>query len=195
MSTISTSYKPVNKKKKIHPQKFALLIACASIMMMFASLSSAYIVRQAAGNWLEFELPTLFYANTLTIVLSSICLYFSEKSFKKGKEMPYKILLALTFVLGIVFVFLQYKAWIAMDSAGIVFNGNPAGSFIYVISGVHAAHVIGGIIVLAVALIQATMLPFYVSELRLRRLNLSSFYWHFVGILWIYLLVFFFLQH
>ena len=182
-------------RRRIHPQKFALMLACASITMMFAALTSADIVRQASGNWLEFNLPNLFFISTLTIIASSATLYLSEKSFKAHKERPYKLFLVVTFILGILFIAFQYMAWLKLDAAGVVFNGNPSGSFIYVISGLHAAHVLGGIVVLFVALVQSMALPFYISKQRLKRLSLTSFYWHFMGILWLYLFVFLILQN
>ena len=87
-------------RSKIHPKKFALFVACASILMMFAAFTSAYIVRQSAGNWLEFKMPDLFYYNTLVILLSSVTLQFSYQGFVNGKKKQYQILLLISLVLG-----------------------------------------------------------------------------------------------
>lgn len=178
-------------RNKIHPQKFALWAACASIMMMFAAFTSAYIVRQAAGNWLEFRLPDIFFYNTATILLSSLALQGAYQAFKAGKAAWYKGLMVLTFFLGLAFVVLQYEGWQALTRIGVFLQTNPSGSFIYVISGVHAAHVLGGVGALVVAMMHAFLLPFKATSRRKLRFELVLTYWHFVGFLWLYLLGFF----
>ena len=184
-----------NRRNKIHPHKFALWVAMASIIMMFAALTSAYLVRQAAGNWLEYRMPGIFYINTAVILLSSITLHGSYLSFKAGKELLYKGLLVISFILGIAFVVMQYYGWMALYDIGIYLTGNPSGAFFYMISGLHAAHVLGGVSALVVALIHAFVLKFKVTRKRKNRFQLVLQYWHFVDILWIYLFVFVLLQH
>ena len=181
-------------RNKIHPHKFALMVACASIVMMFAALTSAYIVRHAQGNWLEFRLPNMFMYSTLVILLSSLTLQGSYFSFLKKKQKIYKGLLVLSFILGITFLTLQYQGWLALFNIGVEFNGNPSGSFVYVISGLHAAHILAGIGVLFVALVHAFSLKSKVTKIRKRRLELTLIFWHFLGFLWIYLFMFFQLQ-
>lgn len=178
-------------RSKIHPYKFALWVGCTSLLMMFAALTSAYIVRQSAGNWLEFTLPDVFKYSTATIILSSFVLHASYISFKKGNEVAYKALLVLTGILGLAFLGLQYQGWQSLMQNGVPFTLNPSGDFVYVISWLHAAHVIGGIAILAVAMIHAFALPFRVTPKRKLRFELSLTYWHFVDALWVY--VFFFL--
>lgn len=181
-------------RNKIHPKKFALAVGCASILMMFSAFTSAYIVRQAAGNWLEFQLPSLFFVSTGIILLSSFTLHFSYRSFLKGKEQLYKGLLLTSFGLGLLFVAMQYQGWLSMMEMGVPLKTNPSGDFIYVISGVHAAHVIGGITALVIALLHAFTLKFKVTPARKLRFELTFIYWHFVGFLWLYLIVFFSIQ-
>ena len=184
----------VNRRNKIHPWKFALWLGCGSITMMFAAWSSAYTVRQAAGNWLEFKLPTLFFLNTAVLVLSSLALQGSYISFKREKEGLYKGLLVSTTILGLAFVGLQYAAWMEMKKIGVPLTLNPSGDFIYVFTSFHAAHVLGGIAVLFVALVHAFVLPFKPTAKRKLRFELTLTYWHFVDFLWIYLFSFFLLQ-
>jgi len=179
-----------NYSSRINPQKFALWTAMASITVMFGAFTSAYIVRQAAGNWLEFALPSLFYYSTAVIVISSITLHSSFYAYKNGKEQSYKMLLLLTFILGTAFVVMQYFAWQNLFASGIDMKGNPAGSFLYVITGVHALHVLGGIGTLIVALIHAFSLKYKITDKRKNRFELVVHYWHFVDVLWVYLLVF-----
>lgn len=177
-------------QSKIHPHKFALWIAMASIMMMFAAFTSAYLVRQAAGNWLEFSLPSIFYTSTILILISSITLQWSYNGFKTTNESAYKLGLVLSLILGLMFVVMQYLGWTALYNIGVDLKGNPSGSFLYVITGVHAAHVIGGIAALLVAILHAFSLKFKPNYIRKIRFELVLYYWHFVGFLWVYLFIF-----
>lgn len=185
---------PEYNQSKILPQKLALWVGIGSMVMMFAAFTSAYVVRRSAGNWLEFKLPDIFFLNTVVIVMSSVTLHYAYTSFKKGKEKWYKGLLIATFLLGILFVVLQYKGWQAMTDIGATFTVNPSSSFIYVISGIHAAHVLGGIAALIVAMVHAFVLPFRPTARRRQRFELVCQYWHFVDVLWIYLIGFFMTQ-
>lgn len=190
MATVAEGY----NQSKISPQKMALWVGIGSIIMIFAAFTSAYIVRRAAGNWLEFKLPDIFFVNTAVILASSIALHFSFAGFKAGKEKQYKGLLLVTFVLGLMFVVLQYQGWVALNAIGATFTVNPSSSFIYVISGLHVAHVLGGIAALTVALVHAYILPFKPTLRRKQRFELVAQYWHFVDILWVYLVIFFMLN-
>ncbi len=181
-------------RNKIHPKKFALLVACASIMMMFAALTSAYMVRKAGGNWLEFPMPSIFLVSTVVIVLSSITLHIAYISFKRGNEALYKGFLLGTFGLGIAFLILQYQGWLALSGIGIELTTNPSGSFIYALSGIHAAHILGGITALIIALLHAFSLKYQATPTRILRLEMTMTYWHFVDILWVYLFIFFLIQ-
>ncbi|MFK7808923.1 MAG: heme-copper oxidase subunit III [Saprospiraceae bacterium] len=191
MNQSVAAFREKKYRNKIHPKEFAMWIACGSILMMFAGFTSAYVVRQAAGNWLEFVLPSVFYYSAGAMIVSSVLLQSSYSFFKNGKGSLYRITLTLAFLLGIAFVYLQYEGWMSMMEMGVYINGNPSGSFVYVLSIVHAAHVIGGIGVLLVALVHAFGLDYYVTPARLLRFRISLVYWHFVGFLWIYLLIFF----
>lgn len=191
MSTAATTrINPLTFRNRIHPQVFALCISFCSIIMMFAALTSAYIVKSAAGGWLEFSLPNHFYVSTALLLVSSMTLHGSYSSFKKKKEKAYKGLLVLSFILGVTFVVLQYFGWIALFERGVDFKANVSGSFFYLITGLHALHIIGGIATFIVAMIHAFTLPFIVTEKRRIRFLLVVLYWHFVDFLWIYLLAF-----
>ncbi len=185
---------PQYSRSNINSQKFALWVAIAAMIMMFGSLTSAYVVRRAAGNWFEFKLPDLFFINTVVILLSSVTIQLSYRAFKQGKEQQYKGLLIATFVLGMAFVIMQYMGWEALNAIGATFTINPSSSFIYVISGLHAAHVLGGMLALTVALVHAYYLPFKATIRRQQRFELVVQYWHFVDVLWVYLIFFFTIQ-
>lgn len=182
------------RRNRVHPQKFAMWVACASLLMLFSGLTSAYIVRRAAGNWYEFPIPNAFFTSTIVILLSSMVLHASYLQFKKGNERNYKLFMLGGFILGIAFLLLQYKGWIDLKEMGVPLRTNPSGDFVYVISWIHAAHVLGGIAALIVAMIHAFSLKFKVTEVRKHRFELTLTYWHFVDFLWIYLIVFFVIQ-
>lgn len=177
--------------KKIHPYKFTLWVAMGSIIMMFAGLTSAYIVKRNQANWQGFDLPVLFTYSTVLLLLSSITIQLALRNFKLRQMAAYRQLMAVTFLLGIAFIVIQWSAFVQLQESGIKLIGagsNVSGSFLAVIAGLHLLHVLGGLIVLVVLLRNA---------FSAKNRNYSSVpvevlsqYWHFVGILWIYLFVF-----
>ncbi|MFZ1254777.1 MAG: cytochrome c oxidase subunit 3 [Saprospiraceae bacterium] len=174
--------------------RFGLWIAMASITMMFAALTSAYLVRKPAGNWYEFKLPFQFFISTILIFLSSLVIEWAFQSFKKGNENSYKFGILASFLLGISFLGSQILAWKSLTAQGITIDLTVSGSFLYALSGIHAAHVLGGIAALMVSLLTAFLIKFEVSPMRILKFDLVRQYWHFVDILWIYLLIFLILQ-
>ncbi len=183
-----------SKARGLEPAVFGLWVGIGSIVMMFAAFTSAYIVRQAQGNWLEFRLPEWFFYSTLIILLSSLTIHYAYKFYLKGNTLRYRQLYLLTFILGLGFVITQYLGWTAMHAGGVELTGNPSGSFVYVISGVHALHVLGGLAALAVGVLMMAVLPHRITPRRKTRFKMMVHYWHFVDILWIYLLLFFMFQ-
>lgn len=183
-----------NERKRIHPYKFTLWVAMGSIMMMFAGLTSAYLVRSAQDNWLEFKIPNIFWTSTGVIMLSSLTIFLAGKAFKLRNIPRYRKLMLLTAISGLVFIGLQLAGFKFLEEHGVLItkNGsNPAGSFLGVIFGLHGLHVLGG----AVALLIITRNAFSqkVKTYNTLSLELISSYWHFVGALWIYLFAFFLL--
>ena len=185
---------PEYNRSKIHQHKFALWVGIGSIIMMFGALTSAYIVRRNSGNWFEFKIPDIFLLNTAVIILSSVTIQLSYRAFVRGAEKQYKGFLIATFLLGIAFLVLQYKGWQALTAIGATFTANPSSSFMYVIPGLHAAHVLGGLGALTMAMLHAFILPFKPTPRRKLRFELVVQYWHFVDVLWVYLIVFFMVQ-
>lgn len=175
---------------KLNPQKFALWIGMASILMFFGAFTSAYIVKQGAGNWLEYNVPIAFFISTAIILISSLTLHLSYKGYLKGDEQRYKVGLVASLVLGIGFICFQYIGWNEMFAQGVDLKVNVAGSFFYIITGFHAAHVLGGIATLVVANLHAFTLPYEIKQKRKNRFELVLHYWHFVDALWIYLFIF-----
>jgi cytochrome c oxidase subunit 3 len=187
MSTIST------QNQKIHPHKLLMWIGIASICMMFAGWTSAFLVRKAQGNWLLFSMPTSFWISTGVVILSSFTMFLAIKEFKKSNFTKFKLLFNTTTLLGIAFMVLQFMGFAEMHQAGLNLASSAegvSGSFIYVISSVHILHMLGGVI--------AMIIMNFVIKYRIKNNNLSSngleilgTYWHFVDVLWIYLFLFF----
>jgi cytochrome c oxidase subunit III len=191
--------KPINIAEEasptlaMDPKKFILWLFIVSIVMIFASLTSAYIVRQAEGNWLQFDLPSMFYVSSGIIVLSSITMHLAYMAAKKDNFSGLKLAMFFTTFLGIAFLYAQYESWKQLVDMGVYFVGNPSGSFMYVISGVHGFHLISGVIFLIIVLISS--FKDMVHAKNLRRIEMCATYWHFLGGLWLYLFIFFLLNH
>lgn len=156
--------------------------------MMFAGLTSAYIVKRNQVNWVTFHLPVAFWYSTAVILLSSFTLYLASKTFKERLMSRYRSMMAGTLLLGIVFIGLQFVGFNQLWQNGITLTGNVSYSFLYIIVGLHAAHVLGGIIALVIMSLKAFNV--HTRNYSIVPVELISTYWHFVDILWIYLLVF-----
>jgi cytochrome c oxidase subunit 3 len=177
------------QRKKIHPHKFTLWVALGSIIMMFAGLTSAYVVKRDQPGWTTFSIPKAFWYSTAVILTSSLTIQMALKAFKEREMQRYRNLLTTTAVLGVLFVVLQWTGFRQIWNTGITFRGSGGGQFLYIIAGLHALHVLGGILALMVMFVKA-----FASKVRSYNsvpVELMSTYWHFVDLLWIYLLVFF----
>jgi cytochrome c oxidase subunit 3 len=168
--------------------KILLWIAIVSMIMLFAGLTSAYIVRQAEGNWVKFDLPIAFYASTFVILASSATLHWASRSAVKKRMAGLRTGLMMTLGLGLAFCFTQFLGWSELVQTKIFFTGNPSGSFLYVITGLHLVHLGGGIIYLI--MVTARFLNGAYNMENKLPLQLLSTYWHFLDGLWLYLFVF-----
>src|SRR6478672_4883175 len=99
------------QRKKIHPQKFMMWMAMGSISMMFAGLTSGYIVRESQGNWRYYDLPSVFPFSTVVIVISSITMILAVKAFKARQMSRYKTMVTATLLLGLLFGALQFTGF------------------------------------------------------------------------------------
>jgi cytochrome c oxidase subunit III len=179
----------IDQNKKIHPHKFILWVAIGSIIMMFAGLTSAYIVKREQPGWTTYTTPLAFYYSTAVILISSLTIFLAGKSFTERRMIRYRKMLAATLILGLVFILLQWLGFRHLWVTGTTFHGSGAGQFLYIIAGLHALHVFGGVIALFVLWLRA-------RNTRIRSYNMVpvdvvSTYWHFVDLLWIYLFIFF----
>jgi cytochrome c oxidase subunit 3 len=170
------------------PIKFILWLFLVSIIMLFASQTSAYLVRRAEGNWLEFQMPRIFWYSTVVLMASSAVMQWAYFAAKKDQFKQLKIAISITFALGLAFLWMQFEGWKQLVDMNVYFVGNPSGSFFYVFTGLHGFHIITGLIVLVTALTAAFRLN--VHSKNLRRIQICTTYWHFLDILWLYLFVF-----
>ena len=148
MTTVSS-----NQRNRIHPHKFTLWVAMGNIIMMFAGLTSAYIVRSNQANWLQFSMPVVFWYSTVVIMLSSLTMHLSLKAYKAREMQRYRKLISITAFLGVLFAILQGYGFISLSGHGVLLLGqgsNPSASFLAIITGLHILHVLAGVVVLVV---------------------------------------------
>ncbi len=189
------------KKEKPHKEEFIaakrkaakplMWIGIVSIIMLFAGLTSAYVVRAQNGNWLVFQLPSILIISTCLIITSSLTMFSAQLAIKKNNYKLTTYSLLLTLILGLLFFYTQYQGWKQLTAQGIYFAGkysNASGSFLFIIAFLHLAHMLGGIIALSVSLTKS-MLKKYSSSDYLG-IELTAIYWHFLDILWVYLFLF-----
>lgn len=181
-----------DQKRKIHPHKFTLWVAIGSILMMFAGLTSAYIVKRSQVSWLMIEIPLIFWYSTVAIIASSVAIQLSLKALKQRNMIIYRRWLVITAVLGVLFLVLQVIGFAQFKSSDIRLVGagsNASYSFLLAISGMHGLHVLGGVIALVIIAIRAVSIS--KRNYSTLPLEIAATYWHFVDILWIYLFIFF----
>jgi cytochrome c oxidase subunit 3 len=163
-----------------------------AITMSFAAFTSALYVRQGSGDWVHVVLPRLLYLNTGVLLLSSITLEMARRAFMNAPDLETSTLrnslrwLGITLALGFAFVAGQYLVWRELAAQGLYLATNSNSSFLYVLTGVHALHVLGGITGLLRLIMRMTR-----KQVTLRRNSVTNtvIYWHFMGVLWLYLLL------
>lgn len=177
------------RKKTAKP---LLWIGIVSIVMFFSGWTSAVIVSKGGnGNWLNIELPFAFTLSSIIIILSSLTYHFGFISIKKDNKNALKLTSIVTLVLGILFIVSQYYGWKELYSNGIVATGSSstnASSFIYLITVFHVLHLLAGIISLIVVAVKSYKGNYNSSNFL--GVEVSLIYWHFLGVLWIYLFLF-----
>jgi cytochrome c oxidase subunit 3 len=196
----SDSYQIADKEGELqptlsmHPKKFAMWLFLVSVVMVFASLTSAYLVRRAEGNWVEFELPPIFWISTIVLLVSSVTMHMAVRSARRDQLTNVKIWLSVTFLLGVAFLIFQFYGWIYLVNINVFFVGNNvAGSFLYVLTGLHGLHIISAVVYLAWVLWATFRLK--VHSQSLLNIELCATFWHFLDGLWLYLFLFLLFNH
>ena len=176
----------------VHPQKFLMWLLIIASIMLFGAVTSAIIVSSADSPWIDFEMPNQFYISTVIVLLSSLTAQMAFINAKKDNLNMIKVFSAATFILGIVFITLNYSGWMELASNGFALAnemvGGQSASFFHFATYLHAAHVLLGLVFVAVVFIRT--FQFKVHRKNMLMINISTTYWHFVDILWIYLFLF-----
>lgn len=188
--TLEQEYKAA-KRKSAKPM---LWVSMISMTMMFAGLTSAYVVSRKRSDWVSFDLPSAFYTSTILIVLSSITFILAKYFIKQNNKPLTTTFLTTTLLLGVGFVFFQFEGFNQLFNEGFVFAGAEStvkSSFIYGITLAHMAHIAAGLVVLLVVIYNQLSNKYSSSDYL--GLELGAIFWHFVDVLWIYLFFFFYL--
>jgi cytochrome c oxidase subunit III len=172
------------------PSSTAIWVVLFAITMMFLAFTSALFVRKGSSlDWRTFTLPPILYFNTIVLFASSVTLELSRRragsstASWKTKFAPARWLCA-TLGLGLLFVAGQYLAWLQLRSEGLFLSTNPSSSFFYVLTATHALHVLGGLAGLIYVIGKLRK-----SVLRRSTMDAAARYWHFMDVLWLYLLL------
>ncbi|UOX35409.1 cytochrome c oxidase subunit 3 [Flavobacterium sediminilitoris] len=183
-----------HNSRKSKTYKMLLIFGMISILMIFAGLTSAYVVSKSRPDWLsDFELPNAFLMSTIVMILSSATFILALKSIKKANRNLTTIFLITTFLLGVLFVVLQFKGFGQVIDSGYFFTGSESSvttSFLYIVVLVHMAHLLGGFISLIVVIYNHYKQKYNASQTL--GIELSAMYWHFMDFIWVYLFLFFY---
>lgn len=183
-----------HNERNARSKKMLLWFAMISMFMMFAGLTSAYVVSTSRPDWLkDFILPDAFIISTVLIIASSITFHLAKLSMKKGDRQTTSVWLLATLALGIGFVFAQFYGFGKVIEEGYYFTGPESTvttSFLYIVTVVHLAHLFAGLIVLLVVIYNHFKQKY--SSSQTLGIELGAMFWHFLDILWVYLFLFFY---
>lgn len=182
------------KSRTARSYKLLLLFAMISMIMMFAGLTSAFVVSKSRADWLkDFQLPTAFYFSTVVIIGCSITFHLAKKSIQKDNQNATTSFLLATLALGILFVVLQFMGFGQIVESGYYFTGAESSittTFLYIVTVVHLLHLAGGLIALFIIIFKQLRHKYNSTETL--GIELGAMYWHFLDLLWIYLFLFLF---
>ena len=172
-------------------RKMILWIFIITISMMFAAWTSAYIFKRSEGNWFEFSLPNMMLYSTIVLIVSSVSMHMAYKYALQDNLERLKIALIFTTLLGVSFVFMQFQSFKALIDNQIYFTGknsNVSASFLYILTFIHALHIVAGIVFLLITLVKS--LRNNIHSKNMLTLEMCATFWHFLDGLWLYLYVF-----
>ncbi len=183
-----------HNQRKSQSYKLLLWFAMISMVMMFAGLTSAYVVSSSRADWLtDFKMPSAFFISTLVIILSSVTFYLAKKAIKSNNRQITSQWLLATLVLSSIFVVLQFVGFGQIIDSGYFFTGSESTittSFLYIVTILHMAHLFGGLIALLVIIYNHFKQKYNATQSL--GIELGEMFWHFLGILWILLFLFFY---
>lgn len=163
----------------------AIIIAMVSILMFFMALASAFIVLHHSSHvWVVVRFPWILWVNTAVLIGSSFMLERARARLSAGDDRGFRKLWLVTTVMGFLFVAGQLVAWRQLASQGVYIASNQASSFFYVFTGAHGVHLLGGVAALVFVLVR----NFEKAQIsRSLAAEITSYYWHFMDGLWIFL--------
>ncbi|HTG67400.1 MAG TPA: cytochrome c oxidase subunit 3 [Flavobacterium sp.] len=180
------------KVRTARSYKLILLFAMVSMTMMFAGLTSAFVVSKSRVDWLkDFQLPPAFYVSTVFIIGCSVTFHLAKKAIRKDNRSQTTLMLWATLVLGISFVFLQFTGFGQIVESGYYFTGPESSittTFLYIVALMHLLHLAGGLISLLIIIYNHYKQKYNSSQTL--GIELGAMYWHFLDLLWVYLFVF-----
>jgi cytochrome c oxidase subunit 3 len=180
------------KERNARSYKLILLFAMVSMFMMFAGLTSAFVVSKSRADWIDnFQLPSAFYFSTAAIIGCSITFHLAKKAIQKNNRNATTSFLLATFALGIGFVILQFVGFRQIVDSGYFFTGSASSittTFLYIVTIVHLAHLAGGIISLLIIIYNHFKQKY--NSTQTLGIELGAMYWHFLDFLWVYLFLF-----
>lgn len=192
MTITKTETAAEEKLRKAKSAKLILLFAMVSMTMMFAGLTSAFVVSKSRADWLKnFELPTAFYYSTAVILACSVTFYLAKKAIQKDNRSATTALLLGTLALGILFVVLQFAGFGQIVESGYYFTGEGSSittTFLYVVTVTHLLHLAGGLISLLIIIYNHFKQKY--NSTQTLGIELGAMYWHFLDLLWLYLFLF-----
>jgi len=181
-----------HKLRTARSYKLILLFAMVSMTMMFAGLTSAYVVSQSRADWLKnFELPSAFFASTIAILGCSVTFHLAKKAIQKDEKSKTTTFLLATLALGIAFVILQFVGFGQIVENGYYFTGSASSittTFLYIVVVVHLLHLAGGMISLLIIIYNQFKQKY--NSTQTLGIELGAMYWHFLDFLWLYLFLF-----
>jgi cytochrome c oxidase subunit III len=167
-----------------------LVVMMSASVMTFAALASALIIRRGLGNdWHKMPLPWILWPNTAVLLLSSVVLDTARRLLRRGKRVTFNWLWCFGTLLGMLFLAGQTLAWRELHATGRFLAKNPSNAFFYVLTWTHAAHAIAGLIALIYFAIMA--LRFRLGPRKRTVVDVSTMFWHFLDVLWIFLMLIF----
>ena len=168
---------PARDERSAQTLLFAFL---ATVVMLFAGFTSAWLIRRTGSDWGRLELPRLAYLNTAVLLLSSLTLELARDrhapAWPRARPAPARLFHGLTLLLALAFLTGQLGLWLVLSRDGAFVTSTPQGAFLFLLSAVHALHLAGGIAALA-WLLHRRAAP-----------RLAAVYWHFLGLTWLYVL-------
>jgi cytochrome c oxidase subunit 3 len=183
-----------HKSRTARSYKLLLLFAMISMIMMFAGLTSAFVVSKSRVDWLkDFQLPSAFFFSTVVIIGCSLTFHLAKKAIQKDNQKTTTSFLFATLALGILFVILQFVGFSQIVASGYYFTGAESSittTFLYIVTVVHLLHLAGGLIALLIIIYKQLKRKY--NSTQTLGIELGAMYWHFLDLLWVYLFLFLF---